>query len=155
MRDRLLSGKTRLHRLITMDNQQPQVTENLYVGDYIHAKQLSDTVQSILTVSTREIRQTHIHRPLKDTGNSQETFEKAAEALRKLLDHGNTTLVHCIRGKNRSCAVAAAALATIHNLTVGGALEWVRIGSPGFPGNQLCDPEEELVEHAEKYVENR
>lgn len=83
--------------------------------------------------------------PLVDGPQSDfEDFREAVDRLWRLLDAGETVLVHCSVGSSRSGAVAAAALARVTESEIDGALAHIQTEKPDV------EPHPALLEHARR-----
>lgn len=78
-------------------------------------------------------------------------FARAAESVVEALEAAavENVLVHCHRGRNRSAAVCAAALAVYEDSTYVDAYNRVQAARP------MVNPNETMREHAERFVAER
>lgn len=77
-----------------------------------------------------------------------ETFRKAADKLYDKVSSNNTVLIHCHRGQSRSVSVAVAVVGVIEDLTTDNSLQYIK------NSREQADPDELLLNHAEKYINN-
>lgn len=74
-------------------------------------------------------------------------FEEAADTAHQALVDGETILVHCHAGQNRSVSVSAAALARYKDLSYTEALNLIKEHRP------IADPTETYHSHIQRYIE--
>jgi len=127
-----------------------KVTDDLYVGQIEAVAQTEDQYDTIISVC-QDARQdnvsdntTYVHYPLADDERSQidwggrfdyETFHNAAWETVTRLETGNTVLVHCHHGRNRSVAVVAAAFGHYYEYSPLDAYDFVRSARPQADSN--------------------
>lgn len=96
------------------------------------------------------------HYPLADDEHSEakwggscdyDVFDEAAASIYASLRVGETIVVHCHKGRNRSVATSAAALAALEETTFRDAVERIQ------EHRKIADPNSLMQSHARSFIE--
>ena len=121
--------------LSAISNPADEIIPSLWLGSVnsldfgFISKQGINTVINMTPDLANIIPNTHRY-PLKDTYSENPKMVKyIPKATRKIhteLLKGNTVLVHCLAGAQRSATIVVAYLVRYHNMTVNNAIKYVR-----------------------------
>jgi protein-tyrosine phosphatase len=107
-----------------------KISDILYVGNWQDARNVSydNTPFNIMTVAFDSPWIGHLQWKLVDgpAEGNEHLFHLAIENLKEFQDEKKLTLVHCVSGQSRSCAVVAGYLMKSRNITYEQALEIIK-----------------------------
>lgn len=125
-------------------NHFHQIIPNLYIGDkYSIYEKFFSTQKKILVINAtndvtfnRKLKSINVRVPVDDDltkfSNNilSNNLEKVTQIIKTHLDNGFVVLVHCVAGRQRSCAIVAAYLMKYQNLSITEAVEFIKRKRP-------------------------
>jgi protein-tyrosine phosphatase len=139
-----------------------QITDQLWISDIQSVSESSTDHFDVVISTCQDTVEANVgcrysHVPLADDIESEDewggdfsyrTFKEAVDKILSSLYNGDTVLVHCHRGRNRSVATSAAALAVYRGTTFIRELHSIQFYRP------IADPNHIMRGYGKFYVAN-
>lgn len=137
-----------------------KVASNLWIGDISDAQEESMKeygINKVITVCQDSVEDNigceYVHYNMSDGpqnsyggDHSFDLYKEATDELYQSLSNNRKTLIHCHKGQSRSVSVAVGAIGRLENKSSEEAFGKIKEGRP------QANPDELLIEHAERYI---
>lgn len=148
--------------VLILGDYMDRVYNNIFVSDIssVHEKSLSDyDINSVITVCQESTEDNvgceYKHFNMSDGPDNKyggrhdyEIFKESADYLYNKVASDKTVLIHCHKGQSRSVSVTVAVIGVLEGMNAQDSLSHIKSSRP------QAEPDELLMEHAQKYINN-
>lgn len=125
-----------------------KINDYLWISDIVKDDDydnVPDEIDRVVDVSGYDGENSDLWFPLKDGENEQVRFDAIVQSVIKMIEEGDTVLIHCAAGVSRSVGVGMAVLKELEGINWVEAREMIR------DIRKVANPNEDILLHVQNY----